>query len=148
MLAAAAIWRVRSHRRARSLVRAALTDPNTETRRAGAAVIGEHGLAPYADVLAALVASERDETVLEAVAAAVARNQWEPADDPRLVELRLWARSRRAAAGGAGPGGEAARRPELVEQIEDALGEPVVWLRLTGADGRIAISFGREEDAS
>src|SRR5439155_18134406 len=51
----------------------------------------ERGLAPYADLLIERTQVEHDQAVLQALADSVARNQWEPADDRRLVDLRVWA---------------------------------------------------------
>ncbi len=102
LLAAGGAWRVAARRKARRLLAAALADPNPAARVAGLSVIGDRGLRPYSDVLVALASRERDPAVLNALAFAVARSMWEPADDPRLMQLRLWAA--RGAAGRVEPG--------------------------------------------
>jgi len=84
-------WRTRDRKSAVQQVRHAMVDPDPATRRAAVYLAAEEGLGPYTDLLLERTAQEHDETVLAAVADAVARNRWEPADNRRLVELRTWA---------------------------------------------------------
>jgi len=84
-------WRGRARRAANRQLRLALLDPDPATRRAAVFLASERGLAPYADLLIERTQVEHDQAVLQALADSVARNQWEPADDRRLVDLRVWA---------------------------------------------------------
>jgi hypothetical protein len=88
------IRRHRSRRAAVRQVRQALLDPDPSTRRAAVYVAADQGLAPYADLILERTREEHDKSVLAAMADAVARNRWEPADNRRLVELRTWAHQR------------------------------------------------------
>jgi hypothetical protein len=98
LLCAAVAWRWRGRALRRDQVRArlkaALADPDPAVRKAAVAVSAQRGLSELAELLLDASARERDEEVLDAIAEAVARNQWEPLDDPVLLELRLWARRR------------------------------------------------------
>ena len=93
LLAAAAAWWAVARRRGAGdrLLRRALVEPGADVRAAALSLVGYRGLAQYADVLVQLKTLERDPRVLSALAGVVARNQWEPVADARLVELRLWA---------------------------------------------------------
>ncbi len=91
LLTVAGVWRVLSARRVVRSLHRALTDPDPATRCSAIAVAASQGLSRHAAALMALVRSEEDRDVIRAVAEAVARNRWEPADSPRLLELRLWA---------------------------------------------------------
>jgi hypothetical protein len=98
LLALGVDWRVRVVRRRRAalgeLVRGALRDPNPLARRAAAVVVVGQGLAAVAELLLEAIALERDSSVLDAIAEAVARNQWEPSHRAEVLELRLWAQRR------------------------------------------------------
>ena len=102
LLCAGLLWRARSRRQAMRLLRSALASPDPSYRRAAVSVAGEDGLARHATVLMKLAWNEPDPFVRDELAAVVVRNQWEPAERPELVTLRLWARQhlevRRAAA--------------------------------------------------
>jgi hypothetical protein len=91
-------WRVRTlrHRRAefRGRVGEALHDPDPMARRAAAAVIVQQGLIEAAEQLFEATRRETDPAVLDAIAEAVARNQWEPSRRADVLELRLWAQRR------------------------------------------------------
>jgi hypothetical protein len=97
LLAAGLDWRVRAIRRRRadfrSRARAALDDQDPATRRAAVAVVAKQGLSAVAELLLEAIRRERDGSVLDAIAEAVARNQWEPSHRPEVFELRLWAQS-------------------------------------------------------
>jgi hypothetical protein len=92
LLALGVDWRVRTlrHRRAefRGAAAKALTDPDPTARRAAAAVIAQQGLVEAAEQLLAATRSETDAAVLDAIADAVARNQWEPSRRADVLELR------------------------------------------------------------
>jgi hypothetical protein len=60
-------------------------------RRAAVEVIAEQGLHRFAELLVERIHDEDHPAVREALALAIVRNQWEPADSPVLVELRIWA---------------------------------------------------------
>ena len=78
-------------RRALSALQWALGSLDPADRRAAVAVVSQQGVAGFAEVLMEHTRHEEDPSVLMAIADAVARNQWEPADSPPLVQLRMWA---------------------------------------------------------
>lgn len=98
LLALGVDWRVRElrHRRAefRDLASTALADPDPVARRAAAVVIVQQGLIDAAAPLLEATRRETDPAVLDAIAEAVARNQWEPSRRADVLELRLWAQRR------------------------------------------------------
>jgi hypothetical protein len=94
LLVGAAAWRTAVRLSAKRRVRQLLRAPDPTVRRSALDLVGNDGLASHANALVELVHHETDPAVLDAVADLVARNSWEPADQPRLVELRLWARGR------------------------------------------------------
>lgn len=98
LLALGVDWRIRTlrHRRAEFRGRAskALEDPDPIARRAAAAVIVQQGLIEAAEQLLEATRRETDPAVLDAIAEAVARNQWEPSRRADVLELRLWAQRR------------------------------------------------------
>ena len=97
LILGAVLWRyVRSQRGSQQLSRA-LRDPDPLVRRAAIEVMSERGIGDYAPALRPLINSEPDANVLDALALAITRNQWEPADNRKLVELRLWAKARNEA---------------------------------------------------
>lgn len=83
--------RVQALRQRRRVLRQAFASPDPGVRRAAIQVAGDEGLSRSADVFVDLLARERDPTVLLALARVVVRNQWEPARDPTMLRLRLWA---------------------------------------------------------
>src|SRR5438093_6591452 len=91
-------------RRAVYTLQYALSSPDPANRRAAVAVVSQQGVARFAEVLLNHTRYERDPTVLMAIADAVARNQWEPADSPPLVQLRMWAQRYLDEEDEAGPG--------------------------------------------
>jgi hypothetical protein len=98
LLAAGVDWRVRAIRRRRAdfrrRARSALDDQDPATRRAAVAVVAQQGLSAVAELLLETTRRESDGSVLDAIAEAVARNQWEPSHRPEVFELRLWAQRR------------------------------------------------------
>jgi hypothetical protein len=75
-------------------VQTALRDPDPLARRAAASVIVQQGLSTVAGLLLESIRGERDPSVLDAIAEAVARNQWEPSNRPDVLEVRLWSARR------------------------------------------------------
>ena len=91
IIVAAVVWRTMVRRRAVSSLQYALGSFDPADRRAAVHVVSQQGVARFAEVLLEHTKHEDDPTVLLAIADAVARNQWEPADSPPLVLLRMWA---------------------------------------------------------
>jgi carbamoyl-phosphate synthase large subunit len=116
LLLTAGVWRLRTRRQAVRQVRLAMLDPDPGTRRAAMFVASERGLGPYADLLVERAECETDRNVVAAMAEAITRNQWEPADNRRLVDLRLWAQGQLAtpAPNGANGNGSAPRPAAVV----------------------------------
>ena len=101
LLAAAALRRWQLLRRRRAEVDAGLRSDDPARRALARREVAAVGLRSYAPTLLALVAELTPEDPRFAeIVALVARCQWEPADEPGVVQLRLWAA---AAAGGPGP---------------------------------------------
>jgi hypothetical protein len=94
LVLSALVWAMigRGRRGAKKLVRQALANADPRVRRAAVALAGDGGLSRNSRLLLAVARYESDPAVLEALAATISRNQWEPASNPRIVELRLWAR--------------------------------------------------------
>jgi len=84
-------WRTVDRRRTRRAVARGLADPDEGRRIAMIATITAQGVGAYAEPLLRLARRENEPAVRTALALAVARNQWEPAADRRLVALRVWA---------------------------------------------------------
>jgi hypothetical protein len=141
-----------------------LRAPDPSARRSALELVGNDGLAAHAGALVELVRHETDPAVLDAVADLVARNSWEPADQPRLVELRLWARGRLSAQQTTQPAPLAQARsprpqPEpprkepapqeprplrvdgdpLLRRLERALDERVLAVRIQRPDGTVEL---------
>lgn len=93
LLVSVAIWRLTARRQPVKLLRRALVDADVATRRAAVTIAAERGLRPWVDLLIERTRIETDPTVRRELAAAVARNQWEPTDKRGLLELRLWAQT-------------------------------------------------------
>jgi len=104
IVVAAVVWRTMVRRRAISSLQWALGSFDAADRRAAVHVVSQQGVARFAEVLLAHTRQEDDPTVLLAIADAVARNQWEPADSPPLVQLRMWAQRYLEEEDEAGPG--------------------------------------------
>jgi hypothetical protein len=98
LLVAGVAWRVQAIRRRRAdfdhRARAALEDADPATRRAAVTVVSGQGLSAVAELLVERTRRESEGSVLDAIAEAVARNQWEPSYRREVFELRLWAQHR------------------------------------------------------
>ncbi len=101
LLVGAVVWRTVVRLRFRRAVARGLrsTDPNE--RAATVWAVAGQGLRVHGRCLWALARTEDDPTVRAVLATAVARNQWEPATDRRLLALRVWADGVRADAAAA-----------------------------------------------
>jgi len=148
LVAAALAWKARAARLARAGLDERLRHPEPEMRTNALRAIGNSGLRPWAPVLLSHLDSGMDEHTLRELAARVAANQWEPADDPGVVRLRTWAADYHLVNGNGsgrshadGPTGTVtptptARddpKPALVLAVESILGTPVVRLEFTPA---------------
>ncbi|HWF52067.1 MAG TPA: hypothetical protein VG294_15610 [Solirubrobacteraceae bacterium] len=98
LLTGGVVWRVLAVRRRRAhflgRARAALGAQDRTTRCAAVAVVTQQGLSPVAELLLEATQRETEATVLDAIAEAVGRHQWEPSHRRELFELRLWAQCR------------------------------------------------------
>lgn len=171
LVVCALVWRARVVVALRRDVAAGLGDPDPTVRSAVLWNIGGGGLKTWAPVLLARIEAGLDDDLAAQLVELVGVNQWEPADDPALVELRLWATQwRRRHADGhdrgspppseppaapsssepaAASSGPPDVRPPLVAAVEEALGGPVTWLRFvpcppaSGQPGPGESPFGR-----
>lgn len=91
VLAWAWVWRALVRMRTRRQLRRAARHEQPWVRRAAVEVIAEQGLHRFAELLVDRIHDEEHTEVREALALAIVRNQWEPADSPMLVQLRIWA---------------------------------------------------------
>jgi hypothetical protein len=91
LIVIAIAWRLASAWRARRSLKRFLASPDPEVRRAALAVATTQGLRRNARLLLGRAKVEEDAAVRMALAAAVRRHRWEPADTRQIVELRLWA---------------------------------------------------------
>ncbi|MGC8627838.1 MAG: hypothetical protein ACP5VR_09880 [Acidimicrobiales bacterium] len=94
LVAVAIAWRLVVRKRASSALVKALADPQEAARAAAVEVVAAGGISRFARVLWQQAQTETSAVVLERIVEAVVRNQWEPAEDPALVRLRLWAQQR------------------------------------------------------
>ena len=101
-------------------------------RQAAVSLIGKEGLRRHAGTLLHLAEQEQDPVVLRTMAETVSQNLWEPANDRRLIELRLWAQRflRDATTTGPDPPAPVPRR--------NGSGSPTVLV--TGAGGAAGVA--------
>jgi carbamoyl-phosphate synthase large subunit len=103
------------------------------------------GISRHADALLEIAHDGHDESVRSGLADAVARNQWEPTRDPRVAELRRWAKQRLE---------RTDATTVLVTGVGGAAGVSVVsalrarGLRVVGADADwLAAGFGLADES-
>jgi carbamoyl-phosphate synthase large subunit len=89
---AAFVWRYRTRQRAIDAIATAARSENPAERISALALVDARGVGAHLDLLIERAGVERDRDVLIALARLVARSQWEPIDDRRMMELRVWAR--------------------------------------------------------
>jgi hypothetical protein len=133
MLLVAMSWRLLHRRRVDARLAEALRHDDPVRRRAAVRVATEQGLRPYAKLLIARIDEETDPHVRAALVEGVLRNAWEPADQPAILRLRLWAHEERARWQAAAP----TRSPVAVPPVVRApvVGAPVVEGRSATAAG-------------
>jgi hypothetical protein len=90
VVVAIVVWRNARRERTANELRLRLSDPNPAVRKRALDEVTDEVLSANAPLFRELLARERDEDVLDALAAAVARSRWEPTSDPDIVELRRW----------------------------------------------------------
>jgi carbamoyl-phosphate synthase large subunit len=124
---------------------AAFNDPDPVARATAVDVATADGIGRNIRSIVALAKRERDLRVLDAIASAVQRHAWEPADGSAIVELRLWAqrferwRAQTDAASTPEPVAPATEVPVgAVEPVERGL-----RVLVTGAGGPAGISVIR-----
>jgi len=91
LLAVTLAWRAAARARTTAVLRRAARDPRRWVRRAAIDVMAEQGLHRFGKLLAERIQVENVPEVREALALAIVRNQWEPADSLLMMRLRLWA---------------------------------------------------------
>jgi HEAT repeats len=91
LVAVAFAWRWVARARTVAVLRRAARDPRRWVRRAAIEVMAEQGLHRFGKLLAERIEVEDVPAVREALAIAIVRNQWEPADSMLMMRLRLWA---------------------------------------------------------
>lgn len=84
------VWRNARKERGSHELWTSLASPDPEVRRGALEAIDDDSLAFNAPLLSELLKVEGDRDVLEALAASVARSNWEPTTDHSLLELRGW----------------------------------------------------------
>lgn len=143
MAVGALVWFGLLRYRVRQDVRDVLASPDPSARIAAVDVVATHGLAPVAKILLERVHHEDDEAVLDAIAAAVVRTQWEPPSSPALVELRVWAAQRRQAAASApAPAAASAPAPAAASAASPAAGSPGARLPTAGSPAGVSSGAG------
>lgn len=139
LLGIAFVWRWSSLRVPGRMLDVALANPDPQVRRAALESIGERWLGPHATVLVDLARRETDPEVIAALTTLVGRHQWEPADNPALVELRMLVLQWLDDAETGEPSLTAAQiefePAALLTWLSAVLGEPVRELRIHQAHG-------------
>jgi carbamoyl-phosphate synthase large subunit len=87
-------WRTVETWLVRKRIAEMLSSPDPDERCSAVAVATSQGLGRHARGLKMLIDHEADGRVLDALASAIARSLWEPADSQAIVDLRLWAEDR------------------------------------------------------
>ena len=94
MVVVAIAWRARDHRRRSGGIEAALRSADPITRARALREIASVGLRPWAAMLLARTREVGDGVEADELVWLVGACQWEPADEPEIVQLRLWAARR------------------------------------------------------
>ena len=116
---AVAVWRSAATQRTRRALQEGLASDNPDVRRNTLEALDEETLSGNATALLALLGTEQDPEVLDALAGAVARSRWEPTDDGNIVELRRWVAGRHAHRAAATIGDPSGRSPGQTAQQAD-----------------------------
>lgn len=126
LIANGILWRQLHIRRRRRTLTSGLGDPDPAVRIATVEAMTSGGLSANAVALEGLTKTEQDPDVLETLARAVIRHQWEPANDPAMVQLRIWASNRSKGAGSPEPvaaAAPAADRPEAAADLSTVVSQ-------------------------
>ena len=117
----AVVWRYKTRRAGFQAVGVAARAANPADRISALALVDARGVGAHLDLLVERASAERDPDVLVALARLIARSQWEPIDDRRMMELRVWAR-------------------HVLETMQD-VATPLTSHRMpgTGADGQTSL---------
>jgi hypothetical protein len=92
LLVAAGSWRVMALRARRRRLQRALRDPDPSQRAAALELVAERGVSRYLSVLVERALVETDPGVEATLVDVLTRAQWEPSADPRVLQLRAWAK--------------------------------------------------------
>lgn len=134
MVAAGAAWRIRIARLSQEQMAAALRSADASARSRALRRLATTGLRPYAPLVLRVATASNGLQAAE-LAWLVAASQWEPADDPALVQLRLWAREHQRLYGTRTP-------PTLLEGTPGATTAPLLGGSLGSADAAATPSDG------
>ena len=91
LIVAGVMWRAVVAKRRRVRVLDGMGSPDASVRAAAMRRISRTGVAEYAGGISSLVASTHDPIRQGELAWLIASTQWEPARDPEVAQLRLWA---------------------------------------------------------
>jgi hypothetical protein len=91
IVAAGLAWRAAAARTERARIALTLASSDPTVRSIALRRISRSGLTPHAATLLSLTSTVDDPARLGELAWLVASTQWEPARDPRIAQLRLWA---------------------------------------------------------
>jgi hypothetical protein len=94
MLLVALAWRARDLRRRSGGIEAALRSPDPFTRTRALREMASVGLRPWAAMLLTRTEEVPDGIEADELVWLIGACQWEPADEPAIVQLRLWAARR------------------------------------------------------
>jgi hypothetical protein len=94
MVLVALAWRARDLRRRSGGIETALRSPDSSTRTRALREIASVGLRPWAAALLQRTNEVGDGVEADELVWLIGACQWEPADEPEIVQLRLWAARR------------------------------------------------------
>lgn len=130
LVGAALAWRLRAHGHTTRLLGDALASPDPAVRIGALTAIGALGLSRHAGVVVDMAEREAHPEVIGALIEVVSRSQWEPADKPELVALRLQVAQWIASGRRADRAIEEPAEPRLVGEVRAALGQELRHVRL------------------